>query len=277
MASSPGCPPASTRGGTGSGSNAATTITACSRSGSDPSVPDRERVLGRPHVGPPGRHQRLAAIGKHDQQLQHAVSSHPTQHGKDPALKRMASPGHPHRGRQRLETGSVSRLRSTASTMTSSWASWLSRSRRPQIPAVDRRHAQGRLPGELHLARHLVRSAPGGWLFAGAVQHLPGQTRPVRHRATHPRPHPGTSEKAESGVLAGPCINATDSGVRATGLPPRRRCAESMLSGRAIRWIRVTAGCGMCVTPTIICSGSSDPKPRLSRSNNRSPVSCATS
>ena len=38
MASSPGCPPASTRGGTGSGSNAATTVTACSRSASDPSV-----------------------------------------------------------------------------------------------------------------------------------------------------------------------------------------------------------------------------------------------
>jgi hypothetical protein len=39
VASSPGCPPASTRGGTGSGSNAATTVTACSRSASDPSVP----------------------------------------------------------------------------------------------------------------------------------------------------------------------------------------------------------------------------------------------
>jgi RNA-directed DNA polymerase len=70
-----------------------------------------DHVLGRPRVGPPGRHQRLAAIGEHDQQLQHAVPTHPTQHSKDAALERMASPDHPHRGRQRLETGSVSRLR----------------------------------------------------------------------------------------------------------------------------------------------------------------------
>ena len=88
-----------------------------------------------------------------------------------------------------------------------------------------------------------------------------------------------TRDVGEGGARStrGPCANATDPGVKATGLPPRPRCAESTLSGRAIRWIRATAGCGMCVTPTIICLGSSDPKPRLSRSNNRSPVSCATS
>jgi site-specific DNA recombinase len=63
-------------------------------------------------------------------------------------------------------------------------------------------------------------------LFAGAVQHLPGQTRPVRHRAPHPCPHPGTSEKAESGVLAGPARTLP---ILASGRPACRqgRAAQS--------------------------------------------------
>jgi hypothetical protein len=75
-----------------------------------------DHAASRLRVGPPGRHQRLAPIGQQNQQLQHAMPVHSTEHRERPPFERVSAPGHPRRGGQRLETGSVSRLRSTPST-----------------------------------------------------------------------------------------------------------------------------------------------------------------
>jgi hypothetical protein len=73
-------------------------------------------------------------------------------------------------------------------------------------------------------------------------------------------PIPG--DIGEGGVRSTParCANATKPGGKATDMPPRPRCARRTHSDRAIRWIRATADCGMCATPTIICSGFIGPK-----------------
>jgi hypothetical protein len=76
-----------------------------------------DHVPGCLRVGPPGRHQRLAAIRQHHQQLQHTVPVHPTKHRKRLPFKGVSAAGHPNRDGQRLETGSVSQLRSTESIM----------------------------------------------------------------------------------------------------------------------------------------------------------------
>jgi hypothetical protein len=67
-------------------------------------------------IGPRRRHHQVAAVRQHHDQLEPAAAAHPSHQLKRAALPRVTRPQHPHRRREAIEVGSVSRLPLIVST-----------------------------------------------------------------------------------------------------------------------------------------------------------------
>jgi hypothetical protein len=61
-------------------------------------------------IGPRRRHHQVAAVRKHQDQLEPAAAAHPPHQLERAALPRVTRPHHPHRRREAIEVGSVSCL-----------------------------------------------------------------------------------------------------------------------------------------------------------------------
>jgi hypothetical protein len=68
-------------------------------------------------IGPRRRHHQVAAVRQHQDQLEPPATAHPPHQLKRTALPRVTRPHNPHRHREAVEVGSLSRLPSIASTI----------------------------------------------------------------------------------------------------------------------------------------------------------------
>ena len=85
-----------------------------------PQRPRRRRLRQALQVRPPGRDQRAAAVGQHEQQIQRAATAHPAHHRELMALQWVTRTHDPHHRREpiKVAVGSMSGLPLRRSRMT---------------------------------------------------------------------------------------------------------------------------------------------------------------